>query len=199
MPLPFAFCLFQNSPYFRPEQMLPKQKTTMWTMLEGFQHLTGAEIEALVQAPVLITILVGGADGELDRQELVWTEKMLRTRTYSKPNLINEYYRVVAEGFPQKIDKLLAGLPVETEARNLQIAEKLGALNPVLAKLEIHLAASLYKSFVSLAQETAKASGGFLRIGAVSAAEHQWVKLPMLTPILLPPGEAEEPEEEVEE
>lgn len=168
----------------------------MWTMLEGFQHLNGADIEALVQAPALITILVGGADGELDHQELVWTERLLRTRTYSKPNLINDYYRVVAEGFRQKIERLLAELPVETETRNLQIAEKLGALNPILAQLEIHLAASLYKSFVSLAQETAKSSGGFLRIGAISAAEYQWVKLPMLTPVLLPPGEPEETEED---
>ena len=171
----------------------------MWTMLEGFQHLTGAEIEALVQAPVLITILVGGADGELDRQERIWTERLLYARTYSKPNLINEYYRVVATGFSEKIEKSLAALPAETEERNMQIAEKLAALNPVLAKLEMHLAASLYKSFVSLAQETAKASGGFLRIGAISAAEHQWVKLPMLTPVLLPQGESEETVEEEED
>lgn len=168
-------------------------------MLEGFQHLSGAEMDALVQAPVLITILVGGADGELDRQERTWTERLMRARTYAKPALDNEYYRVVAEGFLEKIEKTIESLPADTEARNLLIAEKLGALNLILAKLDIHLAASLYKSYLSLARETAKASGGFLRIGAISAAEHQWIDLPMLTPISLPPGEEEVYSEEEED
>lgn len=168
----------------------------MWTMLEGFQHLTGEEIDALVQAPVLITILVGGADGELDREERVWTERLLRARTYANPNLVNDYYRVVAEDFLTKLETALSELPGDTEERNAQIAEKLGALNPVLAKLDTSLAAALYKSFISLAEETAKASGGFLRIGAISAAEHQWIKLPMLTPVLAPVGEIREAEEE---
>lgn len=168
----------------------------MWTMLDGFQHLTGEEIDTLVQAPVLITILVGGADGDLDREERVWTERLLRARTYAKPNLANEYYRVVAEDFLTKLETKLSELPEDPEARNVQIAEKLGALNPILAKLDTTLAATLYKSFISLAQETAKASGGFLRIGAVSAAEHQWLKLPMLTPVLPPVGETHEEEEE---
>lgn len=156
----------------------------MWTMLDGFQHLTSEEIDALVDAPVLITALIGGADGQVDREERVWSERLMRARTYSKPNLINDYYRVVAEAFLGKLDKTLEELPADTEARNTAIAEKLGALNPILAKLDVPLAAALYKSFVVLAQETAKASGGFLRIGAVSASEYQWVKLPMLTPIL---------------
>jgi hypothetical protein len=171
----------------------------MWTMLEGFKHLAGEEIDVLIQAPVLITILVGGADGELDRDERVWTERLLRARTYSKPNLISEYYRVVAEGFLEKVEKTMAAMPGDAEERNMLISEKLGVLNLVLAKLDTHLAASLYKSYVSLAQETAKASGGFLRIGSVSAAEHQWVKLPMLTPILAPVGDSPEEEEEENE
>ena len=157
----------------------------MWTMLEGFQHLNTDEIDALVSAPVLITALVGGADGEVDREERNWSERLMRARTYSQPHLIQEYYRVVADGFLNKLDKALNGLPDEVDARSAVLSEKIGALNPILAKLDKDLAATLYKSFVVLAKETAKASGGFLRIGAVSAAEHQWVSLPMLTPVVL--------------
>ncbi len=167
----------------------------MWTMLDGFQHLTAEEIDALIQAPVLITALIGGADGEVDREERVWSERLMRARTYSKPNLINDYYRVVAETFLDKLDEVLAELPAGVEARNAIIAEKLGALNPILAKLDTRLGAVLYKSYIVLAQETAKASGGFLRIGAVSASEYQWVKLPMLTPVLTV-GEASSDDED---
>ncbi|MCC6460193.1 MAG: hypothetical protein IT260_06965 [Saprospiraceae bacterium] len=168
----------------------------MWTMLEGFEHLAAEEIDVLIEAPVLITVLIGAADGTLDREERSWTEKLMRTRTYSKTaHLVSEYYRVVAEGFLEKVDATMAQLPADADARNQAIAEKLSAVNPVLAKLDLHLAASLYKSYVSLAQEAAKASGGFLRIGSVSAAEYEWLKLPMIQPVEWQ-GEQEEAEEE---
>lgn len=167
----------------------------MWTMLDGFQQLSGEEIDALIEAPVLITVLIGGADGKLDREERVWSERLMRARTYSRPHLINDYYRIVADDFLLKLDQAYNRLPGDTDERNEKIAVKLGALNPILAKLDTQLAATLYKSYVVLAQETAKASGGFLRIGSVSAAEYQWVKLPMLAPILSD-GEEEESDEE---
>lgn len=152
-------------------------------MLEGFQHLSKEEIDTLMQAPVQITALVAGADGEIDPEERNWTDRLMRARTYSQPNLLQEYYRVVSDGFLEKVDKLMDVLPDDTEARNTQLAEQLEAINPIMAKLDPDTGSALYKSFVVLAKEAAKASGGFLRIGAVSAAEHQWVKLPMLTPI----------------
>ncbi len=157
----------------------------MWTMLEGFQHLSTEEIDALLAAPVQITALIGSADGEIDREERNWSERLMRARTYSQPHLIQEYYRIVADGFLNKLDTLMDALPNELEPRSQELADRIEKLNPILAKLDNELAATLYKSFVVLAKETAKASGGFLRIGAISAAEHQWVKLPMLTPILI--------------
>ena len=166
-------------------------------MLEGFQHLAAEEIDVLVEAPVLITVLIGAADGNLDREERNWTEKLMRTRTYSKTaQLVSEYYRVVAEGFLEKVDQAMAQLPAEVDARSQAIAEKLSAVNPVLAKLELPLAASLYKSYVSLAHEAAKASGGFLRMGSVSAAEYEWLNLPMIQPVVWQDGQEQDEEEE---
>ena len=165
--------------------MYYNNKAIMWTMLEGFQHLSKEEIDALLQAPIQITALIAGADGEIDPEERNWTERLMRARTYSQPHLIQDYYRVVSENFLDKVDKLMGILPEDAEARNVNLAEKIGALNPIMAKLDTELGAVLYKSFVVLAKEAAKASGGFLRIGAVSAAEHQWIKLPMLSPILV--------------
>lgn len=158
----------------------------MWTLLDGFQHLSSEELEALLQAPIQITILVGAADGELDREERVWTDRLMQSRTYSKPKELNDFYRVVAEDFLEKVDLLLSHYPEDTELRNQQISDALAALNAILTKLDIHLAADLYKSYVGLAVETAKASGGFLRIGAISSAESQWINLPMLTPVKAP-------------
>jgi len=157
----------------------------MWTMLEGFQQLTAEEMDTLVSTPVWITALIGAADGEIDHDERTWSDRLMRARTYSMPALVSEYYRVVAEDFLGKLDRLMEVMSDDSETRSAELAEKIAAANPILAKLEPELAATLYKSFATLAKETAKASGGFLRIGAVSAAEHRWIQLPMLTPIVL--------------
>jgi hypothetical protein len=158
----------------------------MWTMIEGFKHLSEEEFDLLVEAPALITVLIGASDGELDREERVWSERLLRSRTYNKPKSLNNYYRVVAEGFWARVQGALAHLPADVHARNEEISKRLSTLNPVLAKLDPHLAANLYKGFLGLAHETAEASGGFLRIGAIGAEEAKWIHLPMLTPVEAP-------------
>jgi hypothetical protein len=165
----------------------------MWTFLTGFENLSKEEIDALVEAPALITILVGAADGDLDKEERVWSERLLRTRTYNNPKALNEFYRVVVEGFWVKVHSEMAHLPENPDTRNAEISKRLENINPILAKLDHQLAADLYKGFLGLAEETAEASGGFLRIGAISAVEARWVKLPMLTPVL---GASAPPKEE---
>jgi len=156
----------------------------MWTLIDGFKNLAKNEIDALVDAPVLITILVGAADGNIDGEERKWTERLLHARTYNKPQELNEFYRVVSEDFWNKIQDRLSRLPADVDARNEAISRRLADLNPILAKIDRELAADLYHGFVGLAEETAKASGGFLRIGAISAAESRWVGLPMLNPVV---------------
>lgn len=168
----------------------------MWTLLSGFEQLSKDEIDALVEAPALITILVGAADGDLDREERTWSERLLRSRTYNNPKKLNEFYRVVVEGFWVKVHSEMAHLPEDPETRNAQISARLELLNPILAKLDLQLAADLYKGFRGLAEETAEASGGFLRIGAISSEEARWIKLPMLTPIVAPPKEKKKGEDD---
>ena len=170
----------------------------MWTLIDGFQNLSKEEIDALVEAPALITVLIGTADGELDSEERNWSERLLRSRTYNNPRELNEFYRVVSEGFWAKVQSEMTHLPNDATARNKEISDRLAKLNPILAKLDVELAADIYKGFIGLAEETAKASGGFLRIGAISAEESKWIKLPMLTPFVVARKHAEEEDESEE-
>lgn len=152
----------------------------MWTQIEGFNQLNQEEFDALIDAPALITILIGGADGNLDAEERHWSERLLRSRTYNKPKALNEFYRVVSEIFWVKVNGHLTELPADTTGRTRIISEALEKLNPILAKLDPDIASDLYHGFLGLAAETAVASGGFLRIGGVGEAEEALVKLPML-------------------
>lgn len=153
-------------------------------MLEGLEHLTTEEIDTLVSTPVWIAALIGSTDEEIDREERAWADRLMRARTYSSPGLLSEYYRVVAQGFLEKVDEVMEVMPEDANHRSAELADKISAVNPILAKMDLATGASFYKSYITLAQETANASGGFLRIGAVSATENKWVKLPMITPIV---------------
>ncbi len=166
-------------------------------MIDGFEHLEPEEFDNLLDAPALITVLVGAADGDLDREERTWSERLLRTRTYNHPKQLNEFYRVVVEGFWVKVHSFMAELPPTPEARCQEIARRLTKLNDVFPKLDAQLAGDLYKGFLGLAEETAEASGGFLRLGAISAEEKQWINLPMLAPVVATDTKQGKGEEEI--
>jgi hypothetical protein len=170
----------------------------MWTHLEGFEHLSEEEFDLLVDASALVTVLVGASDGELDREEHLWSEKLMRTRTYSSVKYLNDFYRVAAEGFWVRVQAIMAHYPQTILARNAAISERLAGLNDIFPKLEPKVAFHLYKGLHALAEEVAEASGGFLRIGAVNREESKWVELPMLNPIAAPPDAILDQEEEDE-
>lgn len=158
-------------------------------MIDLFQKFNDQQAEQLVDAIPLITILIAGADGNIDNEEKEWGEKLTKIRSYSNPELLNDYYQQVGETYHDKLEALIISLPNDVDKRTAVVSERLAALNPILAQLDQRDGHNLYKSFVTFAEHVAKASGGFLRIGAISKAESKLIDLPMITPI-------EEPEEE---
>lgn len=156
-----------------------------------FSALNKEEIEHLRVAAALVTILIGSADGSLDGEERNWSEKLLRARSYSGKKELQDFYLEVAEGLWVDLQHLMSVLPADAEQRNQEIGKRLEGLNAIFPKLSSDIAYALYKGLLGLADEIAKASGGFLRIGAVSAKEQSLLKLPMIYPIAAPPGAEE--------
>ena len=183
--------LFYSLPYFCKKN----------NMIDGFENLNKQEWQQLLDAPVQIAVLIGAADGVLDREEMRWSDKMMESRSYAGVKMLRAYYDAANDGFYDRMKSTLADMPKDTTERNERLSEQLAHLNAIFSKLDPVLAGQLYKSYLGLAEETARASGGFLRIGAVSAAEHLWVKLPMITPVevIALPAEPEEEEEENDE
>jgi hypothetical protein len=160
-------------------------------MIDFFPRFNEQQGELLVDAIPLITILIAGADGNIDDDEKDWGKKLTKIRAYANPDLLQEYYQKVGETYSTRLEELIQSLPKEVDARSTAISEKLAALNPLLAKLEQHEGHLLYNSFITFAEHVAKSSGGFLRIGSISKAEAKWMGLPMITAI----AEPEEPED----
>lgn len=159
-----------------------------------FAELSPEEYQALQEAIPLITILIAGADGNIDSKETSWAKKITKVRTYASNEEFHDYYTEIVQDFTEKLENLIQELPGNVEARNSALSERLANLNAIFAKLDPRIAAHLYEDFRSFATHVARSSGGFLKFFAMSAAEARWAKLPMLKPIDLSRLDEEEEE-----
>ena len=72
-------------------------------------------------------------------------------------------------------------------------------LNDILGKLEAKVAAAVYDEWISFARHVARASGGFLKVWSISAAEKKWIALPMLREFTWHPNNVDSGKEKEEE
>lgn len=150
-----------------------------------FANIEDTEFTKLVEATDLITILIAGADGHIDDQEVEWATKLADIRSYSYAEELKEYYSAVGHNFDNRLKALIQSLPQNTEARNEELSCRLKEINPILLKLDNSIGAQLYESYTSFAEHVAKSSGGFLRFASVSSEEKALIGLPMIDPIYL--------------
>ncbi len=148
--------------------------------MDILNRLSDAEKDQLLDAIPLITILIAGADGEIDKQEKEWATKLTKIRSFANAELLHDYYHEVGLTFESKLDSFVDSLPSSQEDRTKLISEKVSLLNPILSKLDPKVSYSLYKDFISFAKHVAQASGGFLRFGSISSAEKKLIPLTML-------------------
>ena len=159
-------------------------------MTEHFKVLNSEEYKSLTDAISLITLLIAGADGDVEKTELDWASKITNIRSYALPEDLNDFYKDVGADFTERLDHFTHVTNSSVTMRMGEINDKLSKINPVLAKLNPVLGATLYKSYTSFAKHVAKSSGGFLGFFAVGPEEEKWISLPMLTPIEMPEEEA---------
>ncbi len=152
---------------------------------DHFSALNEEEISALIDAYPLITILIAGADDDIDDKELEWGSKLSNIRSYNQSYALNPLFEEVEKGFDAKIQAIMSEVPGQVHSRYDWISPKLAAINPILTKLDNTDAHEVYKSLTSFAQHIAKAEGGFLRMGSISSEEAKLIKLPMLDEIEL--------------
>lgn len=163
---------------------------------EIFSALNEGQYNELKDSLALVTILIAGADDNIDEQELNWAEKLTNIRSYAKPESLNSFYEDVEKGFHAKLEALIKELPGVLDSRQEIISNRLANLNTILPLLENEVGHQIYESLTSFAKHIAKASGGFLRFASISKAEKEWIHLPMIDPILLEELEDDEPEAE---
>jgi len=149
-------------------------------MEQSFEQLSADEQQILLDAIPLITILVAGADDNIDTQERAWAEKLTDIRSYSNAEVLRPYYEKVETQFEERIDHFLNEVSDDTEQRTKEISELLSQTNDILPKLNPSYGSTLYQSWLSFAKHIAKASGGIMGWISIGPKEVKVVDLPMI-------------------
>ena len=159
-------------------------------MKTNFETLSAAEYEKLRQSVAWVAVLIAGADGKIDSDELSWASKIAKIRAYASPDILHDFYQDVGEDFDEYLQSIIDNSPQDSNARTTIASDKIAEIDPILAKLAPYIAFRVYDSLKSFAIHVAKASGGFMRMWSISHEEDKFIKLPMLTEV----PEVDEPE-----
>ncbi len=146
-------------------------------MIKEFENLKDTEIELMLKAPVLVCILIAGADGTIDKKEI--KEAIAQTQKNNKSALA-VYLREVSQDFEDKLKILIQSYPFESTQRNPILIEELGQLNNLWKKLDRSFATHFYQMLKELAAKIAGSSGGLWGMKTVTTEEARFLQLPMI-------------------
>jgi len=149
-------------------------------MIEHFHTINEDQFKTLTKTIARITILIGGADGNLDKDEKNWAEKLAKIRTYANSDTLHGFYREVGRDFTEVLEAELEELPGLVDDRSNILVKRIAEVNSILPLLPREIAKVLYMSYVSFAKHVAKASGGFFDFWSIGIAEDKWLDLDMI-------------------
>ena len=148
--------------------------------MDYLEKLTPAEKQMLIDAPLLVTILIAGADNNIDKREKSWASKITNFRTTTAHHTLKDYYALAAVNFDDRLDHIISDLPKSGTERLPILSSKLSLLNTVLPKLDARFAKAFYNSMITFAKEIAEASGGILGWFSKGKEEKKYLGLEMI-------------------
>lgn len=149
-------------------------------MNSEFQNLSEAEIHLLYKAPLLVALLISGADNNIDHKEMHKAINTIKEDAHNQRNHVMELYSEIASDIEEKLNLMINEYPETAAERNPAISKELDSVSSILKKLNKAYAIVYYQTIRDLALAVAKSSGGFLGLNSVSKEEASWVELPMI-------------------
>ncbi len=147
-------------------------------MIKELESLKEREVELMLKAPVVLCILIAGADGTIDRREI--KEAINVTVKKKDKTILDNYFKEVSQDFEDKLKILLQNYPYQSAQRNPILIQELSELNPILKKLDKSFSKPFYDMLKELAQKIAGSSGGLWGMMSVDSEEAKYIQLPML-------------------
>lgn len=149
-------------------------------MVAELEHLDDEELELILRVPILVSILIAGADNEIDKTEVKQAVNISKTKQARARKSLIEYYKEVGDNFEDKLKVMINSYPLDAQKRNPMIIEELEKLNELLPKIEKQYAIEFYESVKDIAKKIAEASGGVLGYMAIGYEESKLIGLKMI-------------------
>jgi len=149
-------------------------------MIPEFRKLTGEEIELMHKAPILVCILIAGADDKIDRSEIRRAIELTSEKLRSTKSKLTLFYDEVAEDFEDKLKIVIQELPRKEKDRAKIIIGQLTRLNEVFKNSSKEFNIHFYNSLKEIASEIATSSGGMLGMNKVDDMEAKYLSLEMI-------------------
>ena len=148
-------------------------------MTTELSKLSSGEQELMVKAPLLVCILIAGADGNIDRKEIKKAITIVQKKQKGFDPVAG-LFKELAQDFEDKLKIIEQGYPYEATQRTPLISDELAELNRVWSKLPQGFVKSYYEMLLMLAREVASSSGGLLGMKSIGSEEAKLIKLAMI-------------------
>jgi len=148
-------------------------------MVAELTKLSSAELELMYKAPLLVCILIAGADGDIDRREIKRAINIVQKKQRGSDS-VSVLFKEIAQDFEDKLKVLEQSYPYEATQRTPLLIEELSSLNSLWLRFSQGFAKGYYDILIMLAQEVAASSGGLLGMKSIGAEEAKLVKLTMI-------------------
>jgi len=149
-------------------------------MIPEFDNLTDEEVELMFKAPMLVAVLVAGADSDIDKTEMNEAIKVISLKPQKARKELVSYYKIVAEDFEDKLKLTIHEFPNDALKREKAVIEELSKLNKILPKLEKPFAVKFYESIKDIGKKIAESSGGVFGFMSIGYEESKVVDLKMI-------------------
>ena len=149
-------------------------------MITDFEKLNEEEVELMLKVPLLVSILIAGADNEIDNSEVKKAVDISKSKQIRARKNLSDFYQEVGENFEDKLKVLIQQYPVSSEQRNPIIVDELEKVNTILPKLDSQFASQFYESVKDIAKKVAEESGGVLGYMAIGYEESKLIDLKMI-------------------
>lgn len=142
-------------------------------MVVQFSQLTEEEKKLMYQVPALATILIAGADDNIDALEKEVAEELTQLKATTSEIELRGYYEKVSATFRKDLEGLISELPGKAKYRNPYIREQLSQVNTIFDQVPPMFANDFYRHIKQIAKRVSEASGGLLGYLAVGKEEER--------------------------
>jgi len=149
-------------------------------MIAQFENLSQKEEELMFSLPIYVSVLIAGADGEIDNNEIKKAVSLANLKKKKARKDLLEYYSHVYRDFEDKIKVTIANLPIDSKERESILIEDIKKANDVFEKIDKKFATKLYASLKDMAIHIAEASGGIFGYMSVGYEESRLIDLKMI-------------------